>query len=745
MVHLPSLIQDLGVILVTAAVTTLLFKRLKQPVVLGYLIAGFLVGPHVHFFPHITDGKSIHIWAEIGVIFLLFGLGLEFSFKKLAKVGKSAAIAALFEILTMTGAGYLLGQLLGWSKMDSLFLGTILSMSSTTIIIRAFQELGLKAKGFVALVFGVLIVEDLAAILIMVVLTIIASPEATSGTQLLFSMARLGFFLLLWFLLGIYFLPPVLKRVKPLLSDETMLVTSIGLCLLMVIIATQAGFSPALGAFVMGSILAETQEGKRIEHLMIPVRDLFAAVFFVSVGMMVDPVILRDNLGVILLILIVTVVGKLLGSGFGALLSGRSLRQSTQAGLSLAQIGEFSFLIATLGITLKATSDFLYPIVIAVSAVTTFTTPYMIRFSGPFADWLERHLPDTVQERLQRYEAAMANGAGGNGLTLLCREYAPKVILNSVVVIALSLLFSRVILPALGGSDATLLMRVGVCVAALACCVPFLRAIVLGNKPGGDERPEELEQLRRLHFGALSVRVIVAVMLLGGIIGQFTNMQTVSGVVLIAFGALAVLFSRHSEPLYQSIERRFLDNLNEKERAELAQNSKPTLAPWEATLAELVVSPHSPLVSKRLEESALKETTGVTIAMIDRGGRKILAPGRSATLLPYDRVALIGNDDQLALARTKIETDLPPDQQSEDGTFGLESMVLPESSQFVDKTIRACGLREEVNGLIVGVEREGQRNLNPDSSYVLKKGDRLWIVGDVQKIRALRDGETRRS
>jgi CPA2 family monovalent cation:H+ antiporter-2 len=275
MVHLPSLIQDLGVILITAAVTTLVFKRLKQPVVLGYLFAGFLVGPHVPFFPNIVDGKSIHVWAEIGVIFLLFGLGLEFSFKKLAQVGKSAAIAALFEIITMTGAGYALGQVLGWSKMDSLFLGTILSVSSTTIIIRAFQELGFKAKGFVALVFGVLIVEDLAAILIMVLLTIIASPEATSGIQVLFSIGRLGFFLLLWFLVGIYFVPSLLKRVKGLLSDETMLVVSIGLCLLMVIVATQAGFSPALGAFVMGSILAETEQGKAHRHLMVPVRESF--------------------------------------------------------------------------------------------------------------------------------------------------------------------------------------------------------------------------------------------------------------------------------------------------------------------------------------------------------------------------------------------------------------------------------------------------------------------------------------
>ncbi|HYX34977.1 MAG TPA: cation:proton antiporter, partial [Oligoflexus sp.] len=402
MVHLPALIQDLGIILITAAATTLIFKWLKQPVVLGYLIAGLLVGPHVSFVPTVVDTESVKVWAEIGVIFLLFGLGLEFSFKKLAKVGKSAGIAALFEIITMTSVGYLLGRALGWTTMDSLFLGAILSMSSTTIIIRAFDELGLKAKGFVSLVFGVLIVEDLAAILILVLLTIIASPNPVSGSEVLISTLRLGFFLLLWFVVGIYFVPGLMKRVKKHLSDETLLIVSIGLCLTMVIIATQVGFSPALGAFVMGSILAETKEGLRIEHLIVPVRDLFAAVFFVSVGMMIDPKILMENFGVVLLIIAVTIVGKLFGSGLGALLSGRSLRQSMQAGLSLAQIGEFSFLIAALGVSLKVTSDFLYPIVIAVSAVTTFTTPYMIKYSGPIVTWIERHIPAGLRERLAR-------------------------------------------------------------------------------------------------------------------------------------------------------------------------------------------------------------------------------------------------------------------------------------------------------------------------------------------------------
>jgi CPA2 family monovalent cation:H+ antiporter-2 len=735
MTHLPPLIEDLAIILIVAALTTLVFKHFKQPIVLGYLLAGLLVGPHVTFFPGIDDTKSVNVWAEIGIIFLLFGLGLEFSFKKLAKVGKSAAIAALFEIITMTGAGYLLGQAFGWTRMDSLFLGAILSMSSTTIIIRAFQELGLKAKGFVSLVFGVLIVEDLAAMLILVILASIASPEPMSGTYFVYTTARLGFFLLLWFLVGIYFVPLVLRKVRKLLSDETTLVVSVGLCLMMVILATKADFSPALGAFVMGSILAETREGERIERLMVPVRDLFAAIFFVSVGMLIDPEVLKDNFGIILIIIAVTIVGKLFGSGFGALLSGRSLKQSMQAGLSLAQIGEFSFLIAILGVRLGATSDFLYPIVIAVSAVTTFTTPYMIKYSDPICSWLERHVPVAIRERIKRYEAVMSTGGNENVLSLLWKEYGPKVILNSVVVVAISLLISQIVIPeiekTLGHKD---WLQIVSGLVSLALCSPFLRAIVVGSAVA--DNPLEFDLLRRLHFGALFVRVLIAILLITFVIGQFTNVQTVSGVLLIGITALVVLFSRYSEPLYEAVENRFLRNLNDKERHELARISKPTLAPWNATLAEFVVAPNSPLIAKRLDESALKETTGATIAMIERGDQRILAPNRSAMLFPYDRVSMIGTDEQLELARAKIEVSgtPAPDRPAHD-SFGLDSMILKKDSRYVGQSIRACGLREEVNGLIVGIEREGRRILNPDSSLELLAGDRVWIVGDLRKIK----------
>ncbi len=735
MTHLPDLIQDLGIILITAAIVTLLFKRLKQPVVLGYLIAGFLVGPYFTFLPTVRDRHSITIWAEIGVIFMLFGLGLEFSFKKLTKVGKSASITASFEILFMLGLGYLTGQILGWTRMDSLFLGGILSISSTTIIVRAFDELGLKGRSFVSLVFGALIVEDLIAILLLVLLSSVAVTQTLSGTALLYSSLRLGFFLVLWFLIGIYLLPILLGRIKSLLSDETTLIVSIGLCLMMVIIASQVGFSPALGAFVMGSLLAETREGKRIEHLMLPVKDLFSAVFFVSVGMMIDPGVLSDYFWIVVLISSVTIFGKLASTTIGALLSGSSLKNSVQAGMSLAQIGEFSFIIATLGMTLKVTSEFLYPIAVAVSAITTFTTPYLIQYSSPFCDWLEGKLPSTLKAALSRYESAMSPGQGNEVLKLVWRGYGLKIALNAVIVIAITLAVSRWALPRMQMDFPVHLVA---CALALLLSAPFLSAIFMGRPANAAAwQPDTIERLRRLQLGISLVQFLIGAILTAFVVSEFTSVLAFSGVFLILATALgALFFSRYSEPFYRAVEGRFVSNLRGKE--EKKEEAKPELAPWSANLAEFILSPNSPLVAKTLQASGLKETYGVTIAMIERGESRILAPKRNDLLLPYDKLFFIGTDDQLASVKAVVETKPSERPPSRPESFGLTSLVLHASDKFIQKTIRDCGLREAVNGLIVGLEREGQRMLNPDSTTVLQAGDLIWIVGDRNLIREVR-------
>ncbi|HEU4472790.1 MAG TPA: cation:proton antiporter, partial [Flavisolibacter sp.] len=467
MAHLPNLITDLALILCAAAFITLVFKKLKQPLVLGYIIAGFLVGPYFSWIPTVHEGENIRIWAEIGVIFLLFSLGLEFSFKKLLKVGGSASITALVEVIVMVLIGFGVGQGLGWSFMDSLFLGGILSISSTTIIIRAFDELGLKTKQFATLVFGVLIVEDLVAIVLLVLLSTLAVSKQFAGTEMIYSILKLVFFLAIWFLSGIFFIPTLLRKAKKLISDEMLLIISVALCFLMVVFASQVGFSPALGAFIMGSILAETTKAERIEHLIKPVKDLFGAIFFVSVGMLIDPQVLVDHALPIVILCLVTIAGKVFSTTLGALLSGQQLQTSIQAGFSLAQIGEFSFIIATLGLSLNVTSDFLYPIAVAVSAVTTLTTPYLIRSSGRFYHWLNRRLPPNLVKRLNRYSSEAKQVSHTSEWKMFIRSTIINVVLLSVIILSIIVISSYYIQPWINSNGNSLVMKVATALLTL--------------------------------------------------------------------------------------------------------------------------------------------------------------------------------------------------------------------------------------------------------------------------------------
>src|SRR5690242_12141248 len=435
--HLPKLIEDLALILITGAIVTLLFRKIKQPLVLGYIIAGFLVSPHLSITPTVVDQANVKTLAEIGVIFLLFSLGLEFSFKKLVRVGGSASITALVEIVFITVAGYFLGKALGWSLMDSLFLGGMLASSSTTIILRAFDELGMKTKKFAGVVFGVLIVEDIVVILLMVLLSTVAVTRAFEGTEMLLTVLKLLFFLVLWFVAGIFLLPTFLKRVKKLMSEETLLILSLALCLGMVVLATVAGFSAELGAFVMGSIIAETTSAEKVEHLIKPVKDLFAAVFFVSIGMMIDPKAIVEYRWPVLWVILLTLFGKLSSTTLGALLSGQPLKQSVQVGMSMAQIGEFAFIVATLGLSLGVISDFLFPVAVGASAITTFTTPYFIKFSGPVYQFVERSLPRKWVNRLDNYASSAQSIQAETDWQIVVRSYAAIIATNGIVLLTL--------------------------------------------------------------------------------------------------------------------------------------------------------------------------------------------------------------------------------------------------------------------------------------------------------------------
>ncbi len=707
---------------------TLLFKKINQPVVLGYLLAGFLVGPEVSFLPTVQEKEAITIWAEIGVIVLLFGLGLEFSFKKLFAVGRGASITAITKVLFMLGAGYATGQLFGWSQMDSLFLGGILSISSTTIIIRAFDELGFRQKGFVNLVFGILVVEDLVAILLLVLLSTIAVTNSFQGTELIVSAAKLAFFLSIWFLGGIFLVPWFLQKTRSLMNDETSLIVSLALCLMMVILATHAGFSPALGAFIMGSILAETPDGERIEHNLKSVKNLFSAIFFVSVGMLIDIDPLKEHWVAFVVITLITIFGKFLSTTIGALIGGQSIKTSIQSGMSLVPIGEFSFIIATLGLSLGVISSYLYPLAVAVSAVTTLTTPYMIKSSEPFYNWVYKHLPDRIKNRasddLSRSEIATK-------ISSTTSEIA-RLFLNTILVIAIALATSRWLSPILQNYfESTLLVEIMAVFVALLFSLPSLWAIISGPSALKLDtyRIEDIKNLTTQALLALFARIIISLFLLSFVIGQFIS--ALFTFVIVANVALIVGFlgAKNFSQVYQWLEKRFTSHLNEKDKATVVTESIPQLAPWDAHLSRLSVQPNSSFVGQRLSEIAVREKFGITIAMIERGSKQILAPKRDDFIMAHDRLVVIGTDDQLLGFAQALESQHSPSKDLPPVNYGLYSLLIDSDSPYLGKTIRDSGLREKVDGLVVGIERNNKRLLNPDSTVAIQNSDLLWIVG----------------
>lgn len=736
MAHLPVLITDLGLILAAGGVTTLLFKKIKQPLVLGYIIAGIIVGPYLNITPTVTDTKSITTWAEIGVIFLLFSLGLEFSFKKLAKVGGSAGVTAVVDVFGMFALGYCTAMLLNWPTMDRFFLGGIMSISSTTIIMRAFDELGVKHKKFASLVFGVLIVEDLFAILMLVLFSTLAASAQFEGGEVLMSVLRLGFFLTLWFLAGIFIIPSFLKATKKLMNDETMLIVSLALCLSMVLLAVKVGFSPALGAFIMGSILAETTQAERIEHLITSVKNLFAAIFFVSVGMMIDPKILIDQIVPVAVISASVILGKFIFAGSGALLSGQPLKTAIQSGLSLTQIGEFSFIIATLGLSLKATSETLYPITIAVSALTTFTTPYMIKLAEPAHHFFNKILPQRWINAIDRYSTSAAGITTMPDWKVLLRAYTTNTIIHGVIITAIVLLASRYLHPFItanitNGTRGILLNAV----VSLIIMSPFLWALSI--KRIEKTAYSHLWLNKRYTRGPLIAieifRVALGTFFVGFLMHQFFDTWVAAGIALALIILVMIIFSRKLQSFYERMENRFFYNLNAREAAK----KQPEILPWDTHLLELTVAPESKLVGQTLVDLAVREKYGINIAMIERGKIMIPTPKANERLYPNDKVLVIGTDDQLASVKHLFEGELI--EIDEDETFpkqdmALQKIVINSKSPVFGQSIRESGIREKTQGLVVGIERNGQRILNPDSNLTFENEDIVWIVGNNKRI-----------
>ncbi len=744
MAHLPALITDLALILLVGAFVTLLFRKIKQPLVLGYIIAGFLVGPHFNLVPTVVDEANIDTFAEIGVIMLLFSLGLEFSFKKLMSVGGSASITAVVEILFIGLGGYLTGYFLGWNQMDSLFLGGMLASSSTTIILKAFDELNLKTKQFAQIVFGVLIVEDIIVILLMVLLSTVAVTQQFEGSEIIFTILKLLFFLVLWFLVGIYLLPSFLKRAKKLFDDETTIIFAVGLCFGMVILATQVGFSAELGAFVMGSIIAETTMAEKVEHVTRPLKQLFGTVFFVSVGMMIDPQAIVEHILPIVAITLLTLVGKFFFSALGALISGQPLKQSIQIGMSMAQIGEFAFIVATLGLSLGVISEFLFPIAVGVSAITTFTTPYMMKLADPFYDWIMRSLPEKWVDRIESYSLETEKMNANPKWQNITKEYLRIILVNTIILIAIILVFRFTIIPLINQNiEDPLYQNTIVIGLATMVSAPFLSAI-LTKQP----KSASTTDLNSTIVLALNViRLLLGVFLIGLFVDQLTSTKYAILVALPLVLLLLWFFSQRIQSVYQKIEKQFISNFNERETQDYLRNKtyydirqknlefKEKLKTWDAHIAVMEVHPLAKFIGIKLKELGWKEKYGINVVYIRRGETLINLPGRDNRLLPYDKVGILGTDEQFQDFKEVFDEKYEEHADFDVDDIALKKILITPSCKYVGKSIRESKIREDLIGQVVGLEREDERILNPDSSQIIRENDMLWMVGNIKKLR----------
>lgn len=736
--HLAPLIRDLAIILGVAGLISLLFHRIRQPVVLGYIIAGIIIGPYTPPFQLITDVPSIKTWAELGVIFLMFTLGLEFSFRKLAKVGGSAAITTGMEVMFFLPAGFLIGKALGWSSMDSLFMGAMLSISSTTIIIKALDELHLKKHRFAELIFAVLIVEDLVAILLLVALGTVAVTKTVSPLDLIMATAKLVLVVGGWFLVGYFLVPRFMKFVGKTGNDETLTILSLGLCLSLVVFASHFEYSTALGAFIMGSILAESPVLARIESNMSSLRDLFGAIFFVSIGMLIDPRMLWDHLGAVALICTVTIFGKILSTSIGALISGQSLRNSVQVGFGLAQIGEFSFIIAQLGISLKVTSDFIYPIGVAVSLVTTFTTPYLIRFSARFATGLEDRLPIRIREGLNRYAAQAEARRTGVGEKRSALRPFVRWSMNGLTASIIFILCSEWLLPILAtqaGVGETWVPLLGWC-AGILLSSPFIWAMLTAFRTAGEQKPEAGTS-GGIYLLGLLARLMTALWI-GILSAEFFPGRYVALVTIFLLLVAFLLFYRQMENAYHWFESKFLSTFDEsgEKEEELDEGAFSHLAPWDAHLVKMEIHPNSSLVLKPIGEAALRVRYGVNIVAIRRGRVSIVTPKPDAVLLPRDELILLGTDEQVEKMRHEFEA---PHEgvAAPETSYELRQARLGQGSTFAGLTIRQSGIREKYHAMVVGLERDGERKINPDSDLQLEALDVLWVAGDKNQLGAL--------
>ena len=743
------MINDLALILIVASTVTLLFKKLKQPLVLGYIMAGFIVSPHMPYTMTVMDTVDIKTWADIGVMFLLFSLGLDFSFKKIIKMGITPVITTLTIIFAMMTLGIVVGHAFDWKRMDCIFLGGMLAMSSTTIIYKAFTDMGLRQQKFAQPVMSVLILEDILAIVMMVMLSAIASGNNPDGGEMIGSVVKIGFFLVLWFVVGIFAVPWFLRSTRKLINNETLLIVSLGLCCLMAVVSTKVGFSSAFGAFVMGSILAETIEAAKIEKLVAPVKDLFGAVFFVSVGMLVDPNIIVEYAVPIAVLVLTILLGQSIFGTFGFLIGGQSLKSAMRCGFSMAQIGEFSFIIASLGLSLHVTGEFLYPVVVAVSVITTFLTPYMIRLSVPSYNVLERHLPKTWVRALNNITLSHPSSAPKSNWHSLIAQMARITIIYSILSVATIALMLTFFLPFIRRMMPGMHWWAnGICgVLTVMFIAPFLRAIVMKKNHSEEFRAlwNDSRSNRMPLLVTIFVRLIIAsafVFYICNYLTRFTNALMMT--IAVAVVGIMIL-SRGLKKQSIKMERMFVQNLRSRDiEQQVLGLKKPLyeghLLDRDIHISEIEIPENSTWSGLCLADLRLSNRFGIHVSSILRGHRRINIPGGDDIVFPGDKLQVIGSDSQLAAAHAALAVDIEPDDPDiEKREMRLSQIIIDKHSPFVGKTLPETGLRSEFNCMVVGRE-EGKENLSMvGATYKMRLGDILWIVGEDEALRRLQD------
>ncbi len=754
------MVADLALILVASGIVTIIFRKLKQPVVLGYIVAGFLISPNFDYLPTVVDQADISAWGDVGVIFLMFGLGLEFSFKKLGQVGGSAftVAATVMAMMILVGAG--IGALMGWDKMDCIFLGGMISMSSTMIILKSYEEYNLMRERFAQMVLGALVIEDIGGIFMLVILSAISVGRNVSGVAMAQQIIIMLIYLAAWILIGIYLVPTILKKITSLLNDELVLIVSAALCMAMVVIGNLIGFSSALGAFLAGSILAGTIQSDRIRYLIKPVKDLFGAIFFVSVGMLIVPKMLIDYIVPIIIITIVVIVGQMTFSVLGILLSGQSLHTAIRGGFSMVQIGEFSFIVATLGMSFGVISDFLYPVIVCVSVITAFATPIFIKNSEKAYRFINRKLPEKAKKALRRNTSESQTR---DSLDNDWNQYIKNICIRTGACSSILFLFywagTRYMMPrideAVGSPMTGNIISAAIIIAAMlpVINVMFDSNVTLYYKLWVKHRSNHLPLITMRALRALIGACFVALVL--------RKIFLIPFVILVLIAAIPIILIIRSTWLNGvtiAMEKRFVANFSErtltKAKRDRARNRTYRWLDESLYVVEFEIT--DPEFYKTIFDFTKRRDFVVTIIRIIRKDAYVNMPSADEYIQYGDVLQMLGTWDEVDACTILLEKDDAirytdsEDKTLKDFMYGQRFEGVPEEgelvcvpikldsdSRFIRKSIRNCGLRQAFGATIIGIERGALPIVSPDIDTILMKDDIVWLIGGASMVTKL--------